>query len=108
MSGVDLIVDLPPPDPYDEVGLCALSPSAYIQHPETLSLLCQMTSLPIGPETQKGFCLEPPAIQDDRTILDYCNRVHRSVFKLEMSIRIPGEGFVITWNNNAEVNLIHF
>lgn len=107
MSGVDLIVDLPPPDPYDEVRLCALSPSDYIQHPETLSLLCQMTSLPIGPETRNGFRLEPPAIQDDRTIIDYCIRVHQSLSKFEISIRIPGEGFVISWNN-GEVKLIHF
>lgn len=107
MSGVDLIVDLPFPDPHVEVDLCELSPSAYLQHPDTLSLVCEMTWLTIGPETQMGFCLEPPAIQDDRTILDYVNRVHQSVFKEEISIRIPGEGFVLSWNN-GEVNLIRF
>lgn len=109
MSAVDLIVDLPPPDSHVELeGLRDLSPSAFIQHPDILKLLRRMTSLPIGPETQKNCRLEPPPIQDDCTILDYYDRVYRSVYKEEISIRIPGDGFIITMNNNGEVNLIHF
>lgn len=106
MSAVDLIVDLPPPDSTEAVVL-NLSPSEYIQHPYTLTLLCQKTSLPIGPQTQRNSHLEPPPIEDDRTILDYFGRVHRSVFKEEISVRMPGDRVVNTLNNN-KVNLIDF
>lgn len=106
MSAVDLIVDLPPPGSNEAVVL-DLSPSAYIQHPDTLTLLCQKTSLPIGPQTQKSSRLEPPPIQDDLTILNYFDRVNRSVFKEEISVRMPGDRVVNTLINN-KVNLIDF
>lgn len=106
MSAIDIIVDLPPPDP-NEAGLLDLSPSAYIQHPDTVNLLRQKRSLPIGPETQRNSRLESPPIEDDRTILNYYDRVHRSVFKEEISVRLPDEAFVYTMNK-GKVNLIHF
>ncbi len=106
MSAVDLIVDPPPPGS-DEVVVLELSPSAYIQHPDTLMLLRQKTSLPIGPQTQKNCRLEPPPIQDDRTILHYVDRVNQSVFKEEDSVRMPGDRIVNTLNN-SKVNLIDF
>ena len=106
MLAVDLIVDLPPPDSSEAVVL-DLSPSAYIQHPDTITFLRQKTSLPIGPQTQKNSRLEPPPIQDDRNILNYIDRVNGNVFEEEISIRMPGNGVVNTLNND-EVNLIHF
>lgn len=104
MSAVDLIVDLPPPD---SSAVLNLSPSAYTQHPDTLMLLRQKSSLLIGPQTQKNFHLEPPPIQDDRTIMNYFDRVNRSVFKEEISVRMPGDRVVDTLNN-SQVNLIDF
>ncbi len=106
MSAVDLIVDLPPPGS-DEAVVLDLSPSAYIQHPDTLMLLRQKTSLPIGPQAQKNCRLEPPPIQDDQTILHYVDRVHRTVFKEEISVRMPGDKIVNTLKN-SQVNLINF
>ena len=105
MSAVDLIVDLPPPD--SSAVVLNLSPSAYIQHPDTLMLLRQKSSLLIRPQTQKNSHLDPSPIQNDRTILNYFDRVNRSVFKEEISVRVPGDRVVDTLNN-IQVNLIDF
>lgn len=107
MSAVDLVVDLPPPDRNDAAVL-DLSPSAYIQHPDTLALLCQKTLLHIGPQTQKNCRLEPAAIQDDRTILNYYDRIYRGLSKEEISVRIPSEELVNITLDNGNVNSIHF
>lgn len=105
MSAVDLIVDMHPPD--SSAVVLDLSPSAYIQHPDTLKLLRQKSSLLIGPQTQKNSHLVPPLIQDDQTILNYFDRVNRSVFKEEISVRMPGDR-VVDKLNNSQVNLIDF
>ena len=93
MECADLIVDLSPPTSNQAVS-SDLSPSDYIHHPAMLSLIRQKASLDIGPNTHRRCYLEPPAIETDRTIVQYYNRILESVFKTNISVRIPAEGIV--------------
>lgn len=93
MECADLIVDLSPPSSNQAVSP-DLSPSEYIHHPSMLSLIRQKSSLDIGPKTHKRCYLEPAPIETDQTIAQYYNRVFESVFKANISVRIPGEGIV--------------
>ena len=93
MGCADFIVDLSPPTS-DQAVSPDLSPSDYIHHPAMLSLIRQKTSLDIGPDTHRRCYLEPPAIDTDRTIVQYYNRISESVYKANISVRIPGEEII--------------
>ena len=93
MECADLIVDLSPPTSNQAVSP-DLSPSEYIHHPAMLSLIRQKSSLDIGPNTHRRCYLEPPVVDTDRTVEQYYNRIVKSVFKANLSVRIPGEGIV--------------
>lgn len=104
MPSVDLIVDLLPSSSNETVAL-DLSPSTSIHHPDMLTRLRRKTSLQIGPQTHKKCRLQPAYIEDDRTMIQSYDRVHQSVFKVEMSVRIPGESILKTLKD-GKVNVI--
>ena len=93
MESADLIVYLSPSRSNQAVSP-DLSPLDYIRHPAMLSLIRQKVSLDIGPNTQRRCYLEPHPVESDRTIMQYYNRIHESVYKATLSVRIPGEGII--------------
>lgn len=98
MPSADLIVDLSPPRSNKAVSL-DLSPSTYIRDPGMLASLRRKASLDIGSQIHKKCTLEPPPVEEDRTILQYYDRVYESVSKEKLSVRIPGQGIVKLLND---------
>lgn len=106
MPSVDHIVDLLPPSS-DEAVSRDHSPAANINHLDTSTRLRRKASLQIGSQTSKKCRLQPAPIEDDRTILQPYGRVHQSVFKKKMSVRIPGKRILKTLKD-GKVNVIRF
>lgn len=106
MPAADHIVDLLSPGSNQAVAL-DLSSSASTHHPDTLTRLRRKTSLQIGPQTPKKCRLQPAPIEDDRSIPQSYDRVHQTVFKKKMSVRIPGKSILKTLKD-GKVNVIQF
>lgn len=106
MSCADIIVNLPRPSPDQEVSP-DLSPTSYIHHPAMLEIIRRNAGIQIGPNMHKRCYLDPASIAADQTIAQYYDRIHESVSKETISVRVPGKGLVKLLND-GEVRLFCF
>lgn len=106
MSSADIIVNLPRPSPDQEVSP-DLSPTSYIHHPAMLEIIRRNAGIQIGANMHKRCYLEPPSIAADQSIAQYYDRIHESMSKETISVRMPGQG-ILKLLNDGQVRLFSF